>query len=509
MEGILKIRESLKAFYAKFSIVIDPVVRFFGVFITLILMNDRLGYLTQLDNMALMILISAFCAIVPRGIRIIVLAACLLGNMYMVSYEALGMAALLLVLMYVLYYIFQPGDGDILYLVPVLFALKVPYIAPIVVGLSCGIMSAVPVAFGTILYYFLKWVVENASLLSSSSVLTIFQKLGQLSTGILQNQEMYVFVIAFVVATCVVYLIRRTSWKYSWILAVVAGSLVDILILSMGIYSFNLKLSLVSMLAGVLIGLLVGLVLAFFVFLVDYSRTVTTQFEDDEYYYYVKAVPKYSLSSEEFEVKQIAGSAGAKKRRSAGGDTGVVRRSGGRTEEESPRRSSARTDEDTRRRRPDADNARRRSPEEDTARRRRPDDEAGRRRRPDESEAKRQSRKARSEAETERSRAAGDEAERENVKGGLLRRRRQAMEEQAEASAEVPGATREMPVEQVRKASASENEQATAKTEARELTEEEKERRREIIRRRRAKERAAARKAREAAESSAAETGEQ
>ncbi len=38
---------------------------------------------------------------------------------------------------------------------------------------------------------------------------------------------------------------------------------------------------------------------------VDYSRTEKVQFEDDEYYYYVKAVPKVVVAKPEKKVKQI------------------------------------------------------------------------------------------------------------------------------------------------------------------------------------------------------------
>ena len=53
-----------------------------------------------------------------------------------------------------------------------------------------------------------------------------------------------------------------------------------------------------------LIGLLVSVMLAmiynFFFFSVDYTRTEYVQFEDDDYYYYVKAVPK--MSSKQYQM---------------------------------------------------------------------------------------------------------------------------------------------------------------------------------------------------------------
>ena len=46
-------------------------------------------------------------------------------------------------------------------------------------------------------------------------------------------------------------------------------------------------------------------VLQFFRSVIDYSRVENLQFEDDEYYYYVKAVPKISVSEEDINVKKI------------------------------------------------------------------------------------------------------------------------------------------------------------------------------------------------------------
>ena len=52
-------------------------------------------------------------------------------------------------------------------------------------------------------------------------------------------------------------------------------------------------------------GVVISLVLYLFVFAVDYSRTQFVQFEDDEYYYYVKAVPKINVIAPEMNIKRI------------------------------------------------------------------------------------------------------------------------------------------------------------------------------------------------------------
>ena len=58
-------------------------------------------------------------------------------------------------------------------------------------------------------------------------------------------------------------------------------------------------------LAGVL-SAVVGLVIEFAALGIDYSRSESTQFEDDEYVYYVKAVPKSFVAQTEKSIKTIS-----------------------------------------------------------------------------------------------------------------------------------------------------------------------------------------------------------
>ena len=53
------------------------------------------------------------------------------------------------------------------------------------------------------------------------------------------------------------------------------------------------------------LAVLLALVLEFFAFGGDYSRAERLEYEDDEYFYYVKAVPKASVATSERSIKKI------------------------------------------------------------------------------------------------------------------------------------------------------------------------------------------------------------
>ena len=62
---------------------------------------------------------------------------------------------------------------------------------------------------------------------------------------------------------------------------------------------------------GVLVGnaaaALIAFLLQFLFFNLDYSRTERLQFEDDEYFYYVKAVPKAVVSGTDKKITRFGG----------------------------------------------------------------------------------------------------------------------------------------------------------------------------------------------------------
>jgi hypothetical protein len=110
------------------------------------------------------------------------------------------------------------------------------------------------------------------------------------------------------VVIILVYIIRRLSVDYSWIVAVCAGGVMQIVLFLMGnimLEDMGIVCSIVSVIVGGIISLALAWFLQFFLHSVDYTRTEKVQFEDDDYYYYVKAVPKVKLQYSGVKVKRV------------------------------------------------------------------------------------------------------------------------------------------------------------------------------------------------------------
>ena len=116
---------------------------------------------------------------------------------------------------------------------------------------------------------------------------------------------MLLVVAAFVISFILVYVIRRMAINNSWEIALVIATIANMVILLIGAFAFGIQVSILWLVIGNIISLGIAFVFKFFRFTVDYARMEKVQFEDDEYYYYVKAVPKVFLAEPDKVIKRF------------------------------------------------------------------------------------------------------------------------------------------------------------------------------------------------------------
>jgi hypothetical protein len=126
-----------------------------------------------------------------------------------------------------------------------------------------------------------------------------------LADGLVKNWEMWLTVVAVVAVFLLVNLIRTRAFDYAWRIAIVVGGIVYVVILFVGGNYLGVPVDVVSVSMFAVIAVVIGILLEFFVFGGDYTRTERLEYEDDEYYYYVKAVPKASVATSERSIKRI------------------------------------------------------------------------------------------------------------------------------------------------------------------------------------------------------------
>ena len=305
MTALLELRENLKKIYSRNEAFILPVIKFLLSFIVLSIINGKMGYMTKLDNMAIVLIVSLLCSFLPTGFMAFFAMMFAVLHMYALSIETAAVGLVVFLLLYLLFLRFTAKEALVVVLTPVLCMLKLPYVMPVAMGLIGTPASCVSVGCGVVVYYLLKTVITNAPTINSMGAEEATAKLRLLIDGMLGNKAMLVMIAAFAITVIVVYLIRRMSVDHSWTIAMVAGVMIEVMILLVGDLMYDTNLSIVSALLGAVVTLIACKIIEFFRFCLDYSRTEKVQFEDDEYYYYVKAVPKMTVAAPTNTVKKI------------------------------------------------------------------------------------------------------------------------------------------------------------------------------------------------------------
>lgn len=305
MTALLELRDKLKAIYVKNDMLIKPLIKFLVAFVALMVINGEMGYMSRIDNIAIVLIAALMCSFLPSGCIILFAALFSLLHMYAVSLETALFGLVVYLLMFLLFFRFSPKDSIVVVLTPLLCFWKIPYVIPIAMGLLGTPASAISVGCGVVAYYLLLGIKTSVPAISAMNAADAIAKLRLVVDALLDNKAMLVMLIAFAITVIVVYMVRRMSIDYSWTIAMVAGAILNMVILLVGDLVYDTNISLVGIILGNIVALLIAKVIEFFRFCVDHSRTERVQFEDDEYYYYVKAVPKMTVSASEKTVKKI------------------------------------------------------------------------------------------------------------------------------------------------------------------------------------------------------------
>ena len=305
MTTLLEMKQKIKNFYGEHDTWLLPLLKFLLAFLVFQTINSTLGFLEALDNIFIVLILSIICAVLPLNGMAVLGCIMIVAHCYGVGVEVAAFSVLLLLLLMILFLRFTSRDNLALILTPAAFSLHMPAAVPVGAGLLRGPSCAVPACCGVVLYYFMEVVSDRSTVLQGKETESV-QKLQILLDALINNQEMWLNILAFVVVLMVEYLISRTSSDYSWRIGDAAGAIIYILIMILGGMFLNVNINIGSVILSGVLAAVVGLVIEFAALGVDYSRSETTQFEDDEYVYYVKAVPKSFVAQAEKKIKNIS-----------------------------------------------------------------------------------------------------------------------------------------------------------------------------------------------------------
>ena len=292
MKELIKVKNTIRDFLRKYEEIIFPILKFIWCYLVFHSVHTMFNYMELFDRKLVILLLAVMSAMLPDGFLVFLSGVVIGCNCYSVNLEVGLSFTLLFLLMYCLYIRFFPKYSYVLFMIPLCYMINMPFLAPLLVVVFAGIGGALPAAFGVVLYYFSVYTRDIAGMLSNAEDEETVEVLQYYIDHILKNKEILLLMLVFMLTIVIASVIHKLSFPFSWYAALFAGGLVCILSYLILGNSLGVQKDMSSCIAGTLMGFLIAAVVQTAKGVLDFPHTERVQFEDDEYYYYVKAVPK-------------------------------------------------------------------------------------------------------------------------------------------------------------------------------------------------------------------------
>ena len=308
MIQLLLIRDSIKSVFKKYNAAIIPVFRFIAAFVTFALINGDLGYNEKLTGISVLVLLSAISAFFPMGVTVFLSGILMIFHIYSAS---MFLSLIFIVIIAILYFLLMrlaPGYSSLIIAIPVLTFFHMEALVPIAVGLvgsPIAIFAMIPGIVVSVLFNIIKEAVKMSA--GSMQIEDNLQIYVFVIKSLLENKLMLLMIAAAIAVFLATYICRRLAVSHSYILGIIAGIIVNLIVMIVGGLVFEVNVSVLWIFLGSIISGALAFAVQFFKYLLDYSSVEHLQFDDDDYFYYVTAVPKLSVTSPDLNILKING----------------------------------------------------------------------------------------------------------------------------------------------------------------------------------------------------------
>lgn len=308
MMALLVLKTRLKDLYEKHYQVTRAVLKMLisaGLFC---IVFYNLPFRSELKEYAvpLIIMLSLICGFIPDMAVMGLVALFVIYEITKVSLVAAFGFFAILAIYFLLFGRYTKCQSYIVLLIPALWVLNLSYVVPIVAALFLTPAMIPACVVGVFIRYLLLGIREYY-LVSQSAAETgnTMESLQYMFDYVFKNREMLVYMATFALAFLVVYLIRKGKYNHASHIGIFVGIVTCMTGVIAGDIMWALKTDVNRLLMGLAFTALIAYSVQFFRMSLDYTGVRKLQFEDDEYFYYVKAVPKLKVTVVDKTVTRI------------------------------------------------------------------------------------------------------------------------------------------------------------------------------------------------------------
>ena len=293
---LLEFRGIARSFFQKYQLVIEPIFRFIIAYMAFHTINNALAYNTKAANPVIELGLAAVGAFLPPVVLILLCALLAILQVYSASPILAALVVVIFAVLYCFIARFSGKYGYAVVAVPILFVFKLPYLVPLLLGMIATPMAIFPTVSGVIVYFVFEVIQEAATRQDITSLDATLALYIDVVNSLFKHKEMFVTAAIFAMVILVMWLVRRLRFEFVFEITIVLGAIVNILGFLLANLQLDINVGTGSMILGTVVSMLLVFIAQFFRVVLDYTSVEHVQFEDDDYYYYVKAVPKIDVA---------------------------------------------------------------------------------------------------------------------------------------------------------------------------------------------------------------------
>ncbi len=302
MNIILRVRGFISRFIKRFNLPIITLLKFGAYFLLFHYVAGIDGFAEglRINSLPVQVILAVLSTLLPNRCGVFLAIVLMLANMWQLTVVGTGVAAVLFLFVYIMTSRMFPDQVYLLALVPLCLHYKLYIVLPVVAGMYIGVIALIPMIFGVIMAILLGLLPDFMTLTMPEKIDAVPQMLSNIFkytfNQVLHNDMLIFLMILFTVVVVLIYLLRKIEINFGNYIALLAGVALGVICLLMGKISFDIPDTGSSILGHAVITFLI---LAFFEFMrtaLNYEYAQYLSFEDDEYEYHVRVIPKIDLA---------------------------------------------------------------------------------------------------------------------------------------------------------------------------------------------------------------------
>lgn len=306
MTQLFEIRTKIIEIYQKTETYLKVLFKALLYFLAFSAIKNSTGYNARLSNIVILLGLAAVSAFLPSSIVIAIMVVYIALQMYSASILMAGTVLIIALILFCFFLRFTPSYGNAAIGMPLLMGIRMPYVLPICLGLFSTPVTIIPVCVGVFAYYFINSVSSN--MITAAQVKEAdnpFQFYVDVLDSVVKNEAMFASMIVLSLVIIAVYLVRNIKMDYSFEIAIAVGSGTSMIGFIIMMLRYDIGVGIFSVLLFSVLSGVIAYAVNFIYRPLFYAGTEQVQFEDDYYYYYVKAVPKIKVAGTKVNVKQV------------------------------------------------------------------------------------------------------------------------------------------------------------------------------------------------------------